>query len=79
MHWIIMLTHTFNAHEVAKNYHIIIHSIPQLCNLYQMSLPLVLETATIEAKLVILLRDAASPTTFEPNRTSRMSQKVKSY
>ena len=44
-----------------------------------MSLPLALETAIAEAKLVILLRDAASPTTFEPNRTSRMSQKVKSY
>ena len=28
-----------------------------------------LETATIETKLVILLRDAASPTTFKPNRT----------
>ena len=76
-----MLTHTFNAHVVAKKIPIIsyIVRIPQLCNLYQMSLPLVLEIATIEEKLVILLRDAASPTTFEPNRTSRMSQKVKSY
>ena len=76
-----MLTHTLNTHVVAKKIPIrsYIVSIPQLCNLYQMSLPLVLETATIEAKLVILLRDAASPTTFEPNRTSRMSQKVKSY
>ena len=47
-----------------KNTHIIIHSIPQLCNLYQMSLPLVLEIATIDEKLVILLRDAANATTF---------------